>query len=492
MPEIKCPNCGSVFTVDESGYASILAQVRNAEFEKELLSREKSLEEKKESDLQVIRLEEKERYDKLLAVKVDEISERDMRIKDLEGKLSSAKSEKELAVSEAVKELEKKLSAAKSEQELAVNKAVSEAVKELEKKLNAAEAEQKLAVSNAEKAKDEELSKKNILIEQLNGEITHLKETSAHKETLLKDQYKSALALKDEQIAELKDFKVKLSTKMVGESLEQHCLSEFNKIRMTAFPNAKFEKDNDAKSGSKGDFIFKEKVDDVELISIMFEMKNESDTPGKKHKNEDFFKKLDKDRTQKECEYAVLVSMLEPESELYNSGIVDVSYDNRKKMYVIRPQFFIPMITLLRNAALNSLKYKKRAIEAETAQVDISTFEGRLDKFKKDFAKKYDSADKNYDKAINRIEKLIASLNTLKDELTLAQDAFRRANNAAEDLTIKKLTRGRPSLLKKFEELQDVKKAAETAAKSDAAYQESAAVPTSDLGSVSNYSQASQ
>lgn len=470
MPEIKCPNCGSVFTVDESGYASILAQVRNAEFEKDLLSREKSLEEKKESDLQVIRLEEKERYDKFLAGKVDEISERDMRIKDLEGKLSSAKSEKELAV----------------------NKAVSEAVKELEKKLNAAEAEQKLAVSNAEKAKDEELSKKNILIEQLNGEITHLKETSAHKETLLKDQYKSALALKDEQIAELKDFKAKLSTKMVGESLEQHCLTEFNKIRMTAFPNATFEKDNDAKSGSKGDFIFKEEIDGVELISIMFEMKNESGTAGKKHKNEDFFKKLDKDRTQKECEYAVLVSMLEPESELYNSGIVDVSYDNRKKMYVIRPQFFIPMITLLRNAALNSLKYKKRAIEAETAQVDISHFESKLGSFKDGFNRQCVWAKNNYDAAEKKIGRIIDALEDVRKKLRLARDQVGEANDRASELTIKLLTENAPSLRKKFEELQDVRKAAETAAKSDAAYQESAAVLTSDLGSVSNYSQASQ
>lgn len=337
MQEIKCPNCGEVFVVDESGYAQIVQQVRDKEFDKELRRREEELAGKQESELRLLRLEQKQEYDAALAKKETELQKRDQLIARLQAQISGTETEKKLAVAEVVSE------------------------------------------------KDRELSEKTTEITALKSQLANKATENELKEQALQKQYEEKLKMKDEQIEYYKDFKARQSTKMIGESLEQHCLNQFNALRMTAFPNAYFEKDNDARTGSKGDFIFREAADGVEFISIMFEMKNEMDETATKHKNEDFLKELDKDRREKKCEYAVLVSLLEIDNELYNNGIVDVSY-RYEKMYVIRPQFFIPMITLLRNAALNSLQYRRELELARHQQVDILRFEENMNTFKEGFA----------------------------------------------------------------------------------------------------------
>ena len=398
MPEIKCPNCGKAFTIDETSYADISRQIRDAEFNKDLESRLHSLEEmnklKAEQSLNSARSE----YLKLKTEKEAEISELKLKLKAIEDK---AETEKSLAVSTATSRLEKSLAELKSELKL----------KESESKT---------------------------------------------KEISTRDKYESALKLKDEEIDRLKDLKAKLSTKMVGETLEQHCENEFNRLRPTAFPMAYFEKDNavSKSSGSKGDFIFRDyDSDGVEIISIMFEMKNENETTATKHKNEDFFKELDKDRREKKCEYAVLVSLLESDSELYNSGIVDVSY-RYEKMYVIRPQFFIPIITLLRNAALNSLKYKHELIEIKNQNLDISHFEEDMNAFKVAFARNYRLASDKFKTAIEEIDKTIDHLQKTKEALLSSENNLRLANNKADDLSIKKLVRKNPTMAKKFAELE--------------------------------------
>jgi hypothetical protein len=319
-------------------------------------------------------------------------------------------------------------------------------IAKLEAKISAFDAEKKLAVSEAvskvEKERDEYRNKL---------EVSEAETKS--REVVLKEKYEGALALKDEQISQLKDFKAKQSTKMVGESLEQYCHDEFDKIRMTAFPNAYFEKDNDAKTGSKGDFIFRETDENgVEIVSIMFEMKNEMDTTSTKHKNEDFFKELDKDRNEKKCEYAVLVSMLEADSDFYNSGIVDVSY-RYPKMYVIRPQFFIPIITLLRNAAMKSLETKRELALVREQNIDITHFEENIESFKQGFAKNFELAKKKFDLAIEEIDKTIDHLQKTKEALTRSSENLRLANDKAGNLTVKRLTRGNPTMQAKFDEL---------------------------------------
>ncbi|MBR5641794.1 MAG: DUF2130 domain-containing protein [Firmicutes bacterium] len=388
MQEIKCPNCGTTFQVDESGYAQIVQQVRDKEFEKELKRREQELAQKKEDDLTIARME-------------------------LEGEIERLKAQ-----------------------------------------LRNADTEKKLAVTEAVQKKDRELSDKISEISVLKGQLSNKETENKLKEKSLKEQHEAELRLKDEQIEYYKDFKAKQSTKMVGESLEQHCLTQFNQIRMTAFPNAYFEKDNDARTGSKGDFIFREASEDgTEFISIMFEMKNELDATATKHKNEDFFKELDKDRNEKKCEYAVLVSLLEVDNELYNNGIVDVSY-RYPKMYVIRPQFFIPMITLLRNAALNSLKYQRELQIVRNQQLDLQNFENEMKAFKDGFARNYDIASRKFKTAIEEIDKTIDHLQKTKDALLSSENNLRLANNKAEDLSIKKLTRNAPSVRAMFEEIK--------------------------------------
>lgn len=405
MQEIKCPNCGTVFQVDESEYAQILRQVRDEEFKKELEYRAKDLEEKKNTDVQLVRMEQEKKLGEVITSKASELAEKERIIEQLRMQIAGEKTERELAVSKAVQQKEK------------------------------------------------ELSEKQTEITRLKGEISNTEAQSKLREQSMKTQYEDRLKLKDEQIEYYKDFKARQSTKMVGESLEQHCLNQFNSIRMTAFPNAYFEKDNDARSGSKGDFIFREAgADGTEFISIMFEMKNEMDETATKHKNEDFFKELDKDRRQKNCEYAVLVSLLEIDNELYNNGIVDVSY-KYEKMYVIRPQFFIPMITLLRNAALNSLQYKQELQVVKNQQIDILHFEENMNAFKEGFARNYRIASDRFKTAIDEIDKTITHLQKTKDALLSSENNLRLANNKADDLSIKKLTKNAPAVREMFEEL---------------------------------------
>lgn len=411
MQEIKCPKCGEVFVVDESGYANIVKQVRDKEFAKELKKREEELKDAQQKDLDLVRLEQKNQLDKALSAKDSELSEKDKKIQELEACIKNNEISRNLAVSEAVN------------------------------------------------AKEKEIAQKNTEIIRLKDQLSNKDTEKQLGEESLKREYEAKLKHKDEQLKEkdeqidyYKDFKARQSTKMVGESLEQHCLTQFNSLRMTAFPTAYFEKDNDAKSGSKGDFIFRESVEGTEFISIMFEMKNEMDETATKHKNEDFFKELDKDRREKKCEYAVLVSLLEMDNELYNNGIVDVSY-RYEKMYVIRPQFFIPMITLLRNAALNSLKYRQELEAAKNQQLDIAHFEENMNAFKQGFGRNYEIASKKFKTAIDEIDKTITHLQKTKDALLSSENQLRLANNKAEDLSIKKLTKNAPSVRKMFEEI---------------------------------------
>ena len=402
MQEIKCPKCGEVFVVDGSGYAAIVKQVRDKEFGKELQEREIQFENAKET-----------------AVKL-------------------AKAEIEKYFSSVIAEKESKII-------------------ELQAKINAGDNEKKLAVTEIKAEKDKELAVKDAQITKLISQIDSGERENKLKEKSLKEQYEEKLKMKDEEIAHYRDFKSKLSTKMVGESLEQHCEVEFNKLRATGFQNAYFEKDNDIKTGSKGDYIYREAdPEGIEFISIMFEMKNEMDETATKKKNEDFLKELDKDRNEKNCEYAVLVSLLEPDSELYNSGIVDMSHRYRK-MYVIRPQFFIPIITLLRNAAMNSLQYRQELAIIKNQNIDISRFEDDMNDFKEKFSRNYRLASEKFKKAIEEIDKTIDHLQKTKDALLSSENNLRLANNKAEDLSIKRLTRKNPTMAAKFAELSERK-----------------------------------
>lgn len=398
MNEIKCPKCGEVFTIDEASYASIVKQVRDNEFNAEIRSRELDFGRDKENALRLAKAES----DKILQ---EQLSKKDSLIQELRSRLEQKDSERELAITKAVAK------------------------------------------------KDAQLGEKQLEISRLSSAIESSKNQYALQERTIKEGFETQLRLRDEEIERLKDFKAKQSTKMVGESLEQFCFDEFNKIRMTAFPTAYFEKDNDARSGSKGDFIYRECDENgVEIISIMFEMKNEMETTATKHKNEDFFKELDKDRREKNCEYAVLVSLLEADSDYYNAGIVDVSYQY-EKMYVVRPQCFIPIITLLRNASLNSLKYKQQMEVMRNQNIDITNFEASLNDFKNDFAYNVDQAHKRFDEAIKGIDDTMNKLQKIRDALTKSDDQLRRANNKVEAVSIKKLTKGNPTMAAKFDEL---------------------------------------
>lgn len=453
MQEIKCPNCGEVFAVDETGYAQIVQQVRDKEFDKALKQREMDLLEKKESELKLIRMEEKEELNRALLEKDTELSQKEKTIEQLKAQLSGNETEKKLAISEAVnkKEKEREEALEKKNSELAEKVRL---IEELKAKLENNETQKKLAVSEAVQEKEKELSKKVTEITELKSQLSNKETEHELKEQSLQKQYEDRLKLKDEQIEYYKDFKARQSTKMIGESLEQHCLTQFNSLRMTAFPAAYFEKDNDARTGSKGDFIFREEADGVEFISIMFEMKNEMDETATKHKNEDFLKELDKDRREKKCEYAVLVSLLEIDNELYNNGIVDVSY-KYDKMYVIRPQFFIPMITLLRNAALHSLKYRQELEVVKHQQVDILHFEENMNAFKEGFARNYRIASDKFKTAIEEIDKTITHLQKTKEALLSSENNLRLANNKAEDLSIKRLTKNAPTVKEMFDELKE-------------------------------------
>ena len=430
MNEIKCPNCGTVFQINETDYDKVVKQIRDKEFEKELKIRETQHKESEEAAVKIVKANlEKETVSKL--------NEKDIEISKLQQELKSKE--------EQVKsELEKK-----HLEEL--NKSQTE-INDLKNKIKLLDSENALAIKNAVTEKDNEIT---ILSSKLESNKTEY----LLKEKSIKENYEEKIKNKDEQIAYYKDFKARQSTKMIGESLEQHCHTEFNRIR-PLFKNAYFEKDNDAKTGSKGDFIFRDFDDDkTEITSIMFEMKNEADETSTKHKNEDFFKELDKDRKEKNCEYAVLVSLLEIDNEFYNTGIVDVSH-RYPKMYVIRPQFFIPLITLIRNLAMNSLKYKKELQVIQNQNIDISHFEENMASFKEGFGRNYRLASEKFKKAIDEIDKTIDHLQKTKDALLSSENNLRLANNKAEDLTIKKLTTNSPTMAEMFTELKNNDKAA--------------------------------
>lgn len=420
MQEIKCPKCGEVFQVDESGYAAIVQQVRDKEFEKQIKQREKSFKAEREAEIK--------------AAVAESIAQKDTEIMEVKASLRQAEEELKRAIEKA--ESEKKLEIANKETEIVKLKG------EIESQGKASELEVKTAVQD-----------KEAEINKLRSELELEKKDRELKEQSMKEKHEAELRLKEEEIERYKDFKLRQSTKMIGESLEKHCETEFNKLRATGFRDAYFEKDNDVRKGSKGDYIYREFSDDVEFISIMFEMKNEADETATKHKNEDFFKELDKDRNEKKCEYAVLVSMLEADSDLYNTGIVDVSH-KYPKMYVIRPQFFIPIITLLRNAALNALEYKRELVEVQNKNVDVTNFEEKLMKFKEGFSYNYEQASKRFNEAIEEIDKSMSHLQKIKDALLASDRQLRLANDKAEDLTIKKLTRGNPTMKAKFDELK--------------------------------------
>lgn len=392
MHEIKCPNCGTVFQIDESDYQNVLKQVRDKEFESEIKRRENEYQKEKEAAIELTKTTLEKNYQEVLFKK-------DQEIQNLTNTLNFKEKETELTIKNAISEKEKEISTLNSKIELKENE---------------------------------------YLIKEKN----------------LKETYEEKIKDREEQISYYRDFKAKQSTKMIGESLEVHCHNEFNKLR-PLFKNAYFEKDNDIKTGSKGDFIFKDYDDEgTEITSIMFEMKNEADKTATKHKNEDFFKELDKDRKEKKCEYAVLVSLLEMDNDYYNEGIVDVSY-KYEKMYVIRPQFFIPLITLIRNLAMNALQYKKELVLIQNQNIDISHFEDNLNTFKEGFSRNYRLASEKFKKAIDEIDKTIDHLQKTKESLLSSENNLRLANNKADDLTIKKLTTGNETMTKLFQETKE-------------------------------------
>ena len=465
MQEIRCPKCGEVFQVDESGYAAIVKQVRDHEFAEELKAQTERFEEERNNALKLAKAESENQLRDALAKKEAEIAK-------LTAQIEKADAEKLAALQQATAEkdrqivaLQAKIDAKDIEQKAAVTEAVHTKEQELTAKqqeiaaltsqLAAKQTEQKLAVTEAVRGKEQELAEKQ-------QELLSLTAEKERSEQALRESFADQMREKDEQIAYLKDFKTRQSTKMVGESLERYCESEFNRVRAIGFQNAYFEKDNDARTGSKGDFIFRECTEDgTEVISIMFEMKNEMETTEKKHRNEDFFKELDKDRREKGCEYAVLVSMLEADSDLYNGGIVDVSY-RYPKMYVVRPQCFVPIITLLRNAAMSSLEYRQQLAVVQNRDIDITHFEDALIDFKDKFSRNYRIASEKFATAIAEIDKTIDHLQKTKDALLSSENQLRLANNKAEDLSIKRLTRGNPTMAAKFEEARVEREAEDT------------------------------
>ncbi|GHT96905.1 hypothetical protein AGMMS49545_23250 [Betaproteobacteria bacterium] len=461
MHEIICPHCGKAFKIDEAGYADILKQVRDHDFEKQLRERLQLAEQDKQNAVELAQTRVAGELQKLAAAK-------DTEIQDLKARLDAGEMARKLAVTEAIGTVEKERAAlqnalerAQHEQEAASRLAESRLENELQKaaatreaeilalktQLDASNTAQKLALTEAVSAIEKER-------DQLKHGLQRVQYEKQLAEKSLQEKYETQIRDKDDTIERLRDMKARLSTKMVGETLEQHCETEFNRIRATAFPRAYFEKDNDAKSGSKGDYIFRD-VDEAgtEIVSIMFEMKNENDQTATKKKNEDFLKELDKDRGEKGCEYAVLISLLEPDSELYNTGIVDV-FHRYPKMYVVRPQFFIPIITLLRNAAMNALKYKSELALVKAQNIDITNFENELETFKTGFARNYELASGKFKTAIDEIDKSIDHLQKTRDALLGTDRNLRLANDKAQDVTIKKLTRGNPTMAGKFTELR--------------------------------------
>ena len=463
MKEIKCPHCGQLFTIDESNYDSIVKQIRDHEFYDELKKREAEYNEKLELQKELVTKD-------LMGKATVKLDEQKAEIESLKNQLKLVEKEHENELNLKTSSLKEEINTLNATKQSEINKITASKdieISELKSKANATvldlkskieilnqqvkngDTEKELAVN---KAISELKETKNLEINKAKNELEIYKSEMANKFDSMKDSYEQQLSAKQELVDYYKDFKTKMSTKMIGESLEQHCANEFNKNRMGMFRNAYFEKDNEVVEGSKGDFVFRDFDEDgVEIISIMFEMKNEADTTSTKHKNEDFFDKLDKDRNRKKCEYAVLVSLLEGDSELYNEGIVDVSY-RYPKMYVIRPQFFIPLITLLRNAALNATEYKKQLLIEKNNNLDIAHFEENMENFKVAFGKNFETASKKFSTAIDEIDKTIDHLKKVKENLLSSDRQLRIANDKAQDLTIKKLTKNAPSLAEKFKE----------------------------------------
>ena len=427
MHEIKCPHCGKEFTIDEVSYADILNQVRTKEFHNEIHEKLEQAKKQHKSDLALAQEKANNSLDKKISEKEKELTELNNRIANFHNEKEIIKKDIEKTMSDQITERDKRLV-------------------ELSAQIQSLENHKKIEIMEVSTLKEKEITELKSKIQLQEKEI-------ALEKNSMKEKYELEIRQKDETIAFYKDFKAKQSTKMVGESLEQHCEIEFNRLRMTAFRHAEFGKDNDAKTGSKGDYIYRECDENgTEIISIMFEMKNEGDETATKKKNEHFFKELDKDRKEKKCEYAILVTMLEADNELYNNGIVDVSYEY-EKMYVIRPQFFIPIITLLRNAALNSLEYKQEIALMREQNIDITNFENDLNLFKSAFAKNYDLASRKFKTAIDEIDKTILHLQKTKDALLSSENNLRLANNKADDLTVKKLVKHNPTMKDKFDDL---------------------------------------
>lgn len=444
MKELKCPNCGNFFTVDEADYASIVNQVRNAEFEAEMERRIADLHKQHQTEQQVIEANALNKYQQELNKKAEEqirmekdwqaaIAQKDAELVRLQSELNVVEQKKQSELSLAIAEKEKEISDLKS------------AIRDKDSALE-------IAVLKEQQKAQEDIKSKEAEIALLKAAAELDKQNATIQENALKDRYEARLKLKQEEVDYYKDLKARMSTKMIGETLEIHCSTQFNQMLRPMMPNAYFEKDNDASGGTKGDFIFRDFGEDgTEYISIMFEMKNEADETATKHKNEDFLKKLDTDRRAKGCEFAVLVSLLEPDNELYNGGIVDMSY-RYDKMYVIRPQFFIPMITLLVQTSKKGLEYRQQLAIAQKQSIDVSNFESQLEDFRERFGKNYRLASEKFKTAIDEIDKSIQHLNKIKEALVGSEYNLRLANDKAEALTIKKLTRGNPTMKAKFEE----------------------------------------
>ena len=438
MAEIKCPKCGEIIKLDKSDYDALLNNIEKEEIDKRVKEQERLIEDKYKAQYQQVISEEKSK-------KEASVADLNRQIESLKQQLENSANEKELAVSKAIAlEHDKTV---KKETEIA----------ELKGKLDKADQEKQLAITQAVQDEKAKTSQKQEEIIKLKGDIVLANQAKELSEKQLKEEYESKLKIKQEQIEYYRDLKTKMSTKLVGETLEQHCLIEFNRIRTSAYPNAYFKKDNDTPDGTKGDFIFRECDEDGnEIVSIMFEMKNENDTTATKHKNEDFFQKLDKDRNDKKCEYAVLVSMLEADNDLYNSGITDVSYCYQK-MYVVRPQCFLSIISILRNAALNSMKYKKELAVIKEQNIDVSNFENKLIDFQEKFGNNYRLANEKFSKAIAEIDKTIDYLIKVKEDLLGTDRNLRLANDKLQDLSVKKLTYNNPTMKEKFGALKDKK-----------------------------------
>lgn len=454
MKELKCPHCGSVFTVDEADYASIVSQVKNAEFDAEIGRRMEELEARRKAEQELTEARTRKEFAEQMNGKEKELIAKENEIERLKSQMETLSvqlnGERQLEV-DRLKEQLKNIEAQKdAERNLALAEK-EKTITALQSTVNQADTRLKMAVMEEQKRAEQELQARDHTISQLQSDMK-MERFKAEAETAkLKEQHKLELEAKQEQIDYYRDFKTRMSTKMIGESLETHCSTLFNQLLRPILPNAYFEKDNDVTEGTKGDFIFRDMEDGVEYVSVMFEMKNEMDTTSTKHKNEDFLKKLDEDRRKKKCEFAVLVSLLEPDNELYNGGIVDVSH-RYEKMYVIRPQFFIPLITLLVQTSKKSLEYKKQLIQAQSREVDVTNFENKLTEFREKFGRHYDLASRKFDEAVKQIDDTIAKLQKVKENLLGSENNLRLAQQDTTDLTIKKLTRGNPTMKQKFDE----------------------------------------